>query len=244
MRRFSSRVKTSKGSLSVILKSWPGLKSIVNPVPVGGGADPDLPADMQSNAPQSVLTFGRAISADDYEVIAAQAPGVARACVYWTWDSVQQRNMVVVYVGDDQNALNNAIAALAQAGDPNRPVAVYLAISVPIVIGMNLVIDPRYVVDDVVAAATAALIDPDRGLLGTNVVQIGQSLFQSQIYRACMAVAGVVAVQQLTLSGAVGQTCSTCPNCDYRYDPGQGNFFSVSATSGLHLFPEVATNVS
>jgi hypothetical protein len=232
------------GSLSVILKSWPGLKSIVNPVPVGGGADADSPMDMQSNAPQSVLTFGRAISADDYRVIAAQAPGVARARVYWAWDSIQQRNMVVVYVGDDQNALNNAIAALAQAGDPNRPVTVYLAIAVPISIGLNLVIDSRYVLNDVVAAATAALIDPDQGLLGTHVVQIGQSLFQSQIYQACMAVAGVVAVQSLTVSGVVGQTCSTCPNCDYRYDPGQGNFFSVSTTSGLNLNPEVAANVS
>ena len=36
--------------------------------------------------PASVLTFGRAISADDYETVAALAPGVARARAYWTWD--------------------------------------------------------------------------------------------------------------------------------------------------------------
>ncbi|HSZ60718.1 MAG TPA: baseplate J/gp47 family protein [Terriglobales bacterium] len=231
------------GSLSVILKSWPGLKSIVNPVQAGGGADPDSPADIQTNAPQSVLTFGRAISADDYEVVAAQAPGVARARIYWAWDSTQQRNMVTVYVGDDQNAVNSAIAALAQASDPNRPVTVTLATAVPITIGLILVIDPKYVPDNVVAAATAALIDPDEGLLGANVVQIGQSLFQSQIYQACMAVAGVVAVQQLTVSGVAGQTCSSCPNCDYRYDPGQGYFFSVDPESGLTISPE-APNAS
>ncbi len=80
------------GSLTVILKSWPGLKSILNPVQPGGGADPDPPQQIKQYAPQSVLTFGRAVSADDYQVIAAQAPGVARARSYWTWDDAQQRH--------------------------------------------------------------------------------------------------------------------------------------------------------
>jgi hypothetical protein len=240
----SGKQSPDVGSLTVILKSWPGLKSIVNPVQVGGGADADSRADMQTDAPQSVLTFGRAISADDYEVIAAQAPGVARACVYWAWDSIQQRNMVMVYVGDDQNAVNSATAALGQASDPNRPVTVSLAKPVSITIGFTLVVDPKYVTDAVVTGVTAALIDPNQGLLGANVVQIGQSLFESQIYQACMAVAGVVAVQQLTVTGVVGQTCSTCPDCDYRYDPGQGFFFSVSTTTGLNISPEVAADAS
>lgn len=242
----SGLVAPDPGSLSVILKSWPGLKSIVNPVQAGGGADPDSPSAMQTNAPQSVLTFGRAISADDYEVIAAQAPGVARAKIYWAWDSTQQRNMVTVYVGDDQNAVNSAIAALAQTGDPNRPVNVTKAQPVSITISLTVVVDPKYVPDNVVAAVTAAFLDPNQGLLGTNVVEIGESLFQSQIYQACMAVPGVVAVQNLTVGGAVtGQTCSTCPNCDYRYDPGQGCFLTiVDPQTDLIISPGGSTNGS
>jgi hypothetical protein len=243
----SGKQPPGPGSLTVVLKSWPGLKSVVNPVQAGGGADADLPADLQTNAPQSVLTFGRAISADDYEVTAVQAPGVARARVYWKWDANQQRNMVVVYVGDDQNALDSAMAALTQASDPNRPVSVYLAQATPISIGLTLIVDRRYVMDDVVAAVTAALIDPNQGLLGTDVVQIGQSLFQSQIYQACLAVTGVVAVQNLLVVGVAGQSCAACPDCDYRYDPGQGRFFCVSTSStvpGLNISPEAASNVS
>ncbi len=91
------------GTLSVILQSWPGLRSILNPVAAGGGADPDPPQRIKTYAPASVLTFGRAISADDYETIAAQAPGVARARSYWIWDATQQRMMVKVYVGDNSN---------------------------------------------------------------------------------------------------------------------------------------------
>jgi hypothetical protein len=230
------------GSLTVILKSWPGLKAILNPVQAGGGADPDAPADIKTNAPQSVLTFGRAISADDYEETAAQAPGVARACVYWTWDPIQQRNMVQVYVGDDQNAVNSATAALAGASDPNRPVNVIQALKTSITLNFTLVVDPKYVEDDVVAAVTAALIDPNEGLLGSNVVQIGESLFQSQVYQACLSVPGVVAVQNLVITGATGQSSSTCSNCDYRFDPGVGYFFSVDPTNGLNISPEVAQN--
>ena len=44
-----------------------------NPVAVWGGADAQQPEDVWRNAPASVLTFGRAISADDYETVAARA---------------------------------------------------------------------------------------------------------------------------------------------------------------------------
>jgi len=229
-------------SLTVILKSWPGLKAIVNPVQAGGGADPDSPANIKTDAPQSVLTFGRAISADDYEVTAAQAPGVARASVYWSWDPTQQRNMVKVYVGDDQNAVASATAALSGASDPNRPVNVILATQISITLNLTLVIDAKYLPNDVVTAATAALIDPEKGLFGSNVVQIGASFFQSQIYQACMNVDGVVAVHSFTISGVAGQACSACPNCDYRFDPGEGKFFSVNPLTGLNISPEVAPN--
>jgi predicted phage baseplate assembly protein len=230
------------GSLAVILKPWPGLKAIVNPVAAGGGADPDPPQQIKKYAPQSVLTFGRAISADDYEVIAAQAPGVARARSYWSWDTAQQRMLVKVYVGDDPSALSNAKLALAGASDPNRPLNVIQAQPVGITLGLTLVVDPSYVLTDVVTAATAALVDPDLGILGTHVVQIGQSIFQSQIYQACLDVPGVTAVHSLQLIGASVQTCSDCPNCDYRFDPGEGNFFVVTTPADQIISPEVAGN--
>jgi hypothetical protein len=230
------------GSLSVILKPWPGLKAIVNPVAAGGGADPDPPRQIKKYAPQSVLTFGRAISADDYEVIAAQAPGVARARSYWSWDTGQQRMLVKVYVGDDASALSNAQVALAGASDPNRPLNVIQATPMDITLSLTLVIDPSYAPADVVSAATAALVDPDNGILGTNVVQIGQSIFQSQIYQACLNVPGVTAVHSLQLSGANAQTCADCPDCDYRYDPGEGGFFVVTTPANQIISPEVAGN--
>ena len=63
------------GKLTVIAQSYPGLRSVLNPVAVGGGADPDPPDQIRRYAPRSVLTFGRAVSVFDYEALAAQAPG-------------------------------------------------------------------------------------------------------------------------------------------------------------------------
>ena len=227
------------GSLTVILKPWPGLKSILNPVLVGGGADPDPPQQIKTYAPKSVLTFGRAVSADDYEVIAAQAPGVSRARSYWSWDNTQQRMMVKVYVGDDAAAVSSAITALAGASDPNRPINVLPAQSVSLNVSLTLLVDPNYVLGDVVAAATAALVDPDAGLLGRNVVQIGQSIFQSQIYQVCMGVPGALAIHSLTVTGATGAGCACCADGDYRFDPGEGGYFIVSTTPGQIISPEV-----
>ena len=110
------------GRLTTISQPQLNLASIQNPVAVSGGADPQPPEDVQTDAPASVVTFGRAISATDYEEVASQAPGVSRAAAYWTFDQAEQRTLVTIYVGDDQAAVAAASAALTGAGDPNRPV--------------------------------------------------------------------------------------------------------------------------
>ncbi len=209
------------GSLTVILQSWPGLKAILNPVRVGGGADPDPPQQIQNYAPQSVLTFGRAISADDYETIAAQAPGVARARAYWSWNPVQQRMLTTIYVGDTPNAVQAANIALAGACDPNRPMQVKPATGVTIGLAFTLLIDPAYAVPNVLAAVTSALIDPDNGLLGSNAIKIGQAIYESQIFQACLSVKGTTAVHNLQISGIA----ATGP--DFRLDPGEGKFLQL-----------------
>jgi hypothetical protein len=242
-------------TLSVILKSWPGLKAILNPVAAGGGADPDPPQQIKKYAPQSVLTFGRAISAGDYEAIAAEAPGVARARAYWSWDPNQERMMVKIYVGDDANAVGDAKTALAGAGDPNRPVNVLLGVGVPVSLSLTVVVDPSYIPSNVVAAVTTALTDPDQGLLGANAVQIGQSIWESQIYQACQNVAGVVAVHNLQFSRKLMLAkpikfkfvkffpkLQFTPSCqDVRLDPGEGGYFQLVAAD-FNLSWEVAAN--
>lgn len=233
----SGQAAPEAGTLNVIVKPYPNLKAIRNPVAVGGGADPDPPQQIRRYAPRSVLTFDRAVSGDDYETIAAQAPGVARSRAYWTWDADEQRSLVVIYVGDDTSAVTAATTALRNAADPNRPVLIKQAIAIPMRLNLTLKIEPSYAPKPVLAAVRTALLDADLGLFGTNAVRIGQSIYQSQIYAACLQVPGVMAVQGLMF--LKGSDSGFVLDTPYRHDPGEGKFYQLS-TENLMLTAEVA----
>jgi hypothetical protein len=206
--------------LETILRPQANLASIENPVAVTPGADPE-PADaVRTAAPASVTTFGRAISAGDYEQIAAGALGVARTAAVWTFDPTQQRAVVTVYVGDDANAATAAAAALEAEEDPRRPITVIAATPAPISLSATLVVDPRYDPDAVLAAATAAVADPATGVFAPDRMRIGALLYRSTV-AAALSVPGVTAIHQLLLLGGEQEV----------FDPGAGGFFTLAADS-------------
>ena len=211
------------GRLTTILKPQPNLASVQNPVAVAGGADPEQPSSIRTNAPTSVLTFGRAISADDYQAVAAQAPGVTRASAFWTWDAVSQRTLVKVYVGDGPAAAGLAAAALSGSEDPNRPVAVVQATPITLDVACTVVVSPRYVTADAGDAAKAALT----ALFSPGRMPIGATLYSSQI-EAALQVPGAVAVQGLSvLAGTepafAGPVAAAIP--------GEGAYFTLGSSS-------------
>jgi len=240
------------GKLTVIATPQPGLSSIHNPVAAGGGADPEPASQIRKYAPLSVLTFGRAVSGDDYQAIAALAPGVTRARAYWSFDSVQQRTVVTVYVGDDISAVNAAKVALRGDSDPNRPVVVKLAAAVPLQLSLSLAIDSNRVASDVITAVTAALSDSETGLFGSRRIGVGEVIYTSRIYQTCFSVLGVLAVHHLQVhAGFLLLFSFSNPTFShftgfhhfglgtpYRLDPGEGKYFSLS-TDALSVTGEV-----
>jgi hypothetical protein len=203
------------GRLTTIAQPQPNLASIQNPVPVSGGADPQPPQDVRADAPASVFTFGRAISAADYETIARQAPGVSRVAASWSFDRGLRRALVTVHVDGGPAAAAAASAALAGADDPNRPVLVLAATPIELSLSCALVIAAGRPVPAVVAAAAAAVA----GLFSPGRMAIGQRLYRSAVDAALM-VPGVAAVHDLTVTGA-GQAL------DELLDPGGGAFFDL-----------------
>jgi hypothetical protein len=207
------------GKLTVIAQSYPGLRAILNPVAVGGGADADPPSQIRRYAPRSVLAFGRAVSVFDYEALAAQAPGVSRARAVWAWNDMRQRAVVTVFIGDDGPAAASATKVLAAAGDPNRPVIVVQATAVVATLSLTMVVTPGWDTDAIKAAVIAALADPDTGLFSANVLPIGQPVFDSQIEDAVLGVAGTVAIiaETYTANGAV--------DAGPLHNPGEGAYY-------------------
>jgi hypothetical protein len=196
------------GKLTVIAQSFPGLRSVLNPVAVSGGADADPPDQIRQYAPRSVLTFDRAVSVLDYEAIAAQAPGVTRARAAWSWDDTRQRTAVTVYVGDDAGAVASAKSVLAAAGDPNRPVSVVLANAIPVSLYLHIVVAPGMDASAITASVSSALTDPQTGLFAPGRLRIGQPVFDSQIEAACLSVDGSVAM--------IASTFYACGSLDLR----------------------------
>lgn len=183
------------GHLTVIDKPLPGVAALRQPLATTGGADPERMTQVRTLAPRSVLTFGRAISSDDYEVIAARAPGVRRVRSYFDWNATEQRATVTLYVGDDEAAVTSARAALAQSADPNRTVTVLPATRVTAQLGIGLLLDAGRLAEDVTAAVRIALCDPDSGIFGPRRLRIGQGIFRSRVSDACLAIPGVRSVR-------------------------------------------------
>jgi hypothetical protein len=249
----------ASGSLTMVLQPQPGLSAIANPVAPSGGADADPPDKIRKLAPLSVMTFNRAVSLDDYRIIAGSAPGVARAAAAYVFDPASQRPVVAVWVGDDEGAVAAAQNAIAASADPNRLPLVKLATQVTMTLSLTYLRDPRYQHGSVQAALQSALLDPDEGLFGINAVGIGEVFYASQIYAACLAIPGVQAIHDLSfvapprfsslsssrrpiligtgrlpvrpkpIFGGPRRACT-----GEHYDPGPGGYYAVPAAN-LHL---------
>jgi hypothetical protein len=223
------------GKLTVIAQSFPGLRSVLNPVAVSNGADADPPDQIRQYAPRSVLTFGRAVSVLDYEALAAQAPGVTRARAAWSWDDTRQRTAVTVYVGDDAGAVASAKSVLTAAGDPNRPVSVVLASAIPVFLYLAIVVTPGMDASAISAGVKSALADPQAGLFAPGRLRIGQPVFDSQIEAACLSVEGTVAV--------IASTFYACGSLDLRplHVPSEGAYYALTQ-DGMSVITEPDPN--
>src|SRR5271165_5077559 len=79
------------GSLTTVLQPQPNLATVLNPLPIIPGTDPEPAGKTAEDAPGTVVMFSRATSAaaplislDDSERLAAIVTGVTRVRAYWT----------------------------------------------------------------------------------------------------------------------------------------------------------------
>jgi predicted phage baseplate assembly protein len=222
----------SAETLTNVMTPTPGLKGFRNPLPPTGGTNADLPKRLRQLAPASVLTLNRVVSIDDFEAVAETAPGVTQATASFAFDPLSQRPKATIWVAGDQGAVNSAITALAGAGAPMGNVRVLAATPIVARLTVNFNRDPRYGEAAVEQALLTALVDPDTGVLGANVLGIGQGVYESQIAKACLAVPGVASVQSIFFAPVrrfvFFRRRFGVPSSEaLRNDPGIGNYFVV-----------------
>lgn len=241
----SGKSAPAAGALTTLVSPRPGLVSVRNPVAAWGGADPESSSNMRKNATRAALALGRAVSADDYEAIAALVPGVSRARAAVAWDAAQQRALVTVWVYGATGIDKTVKMAIAAVADPNRPFLVKVAAPLQVALKITVLYDAATLPELVKKAVRKALLDEDTGIFGRTNTSIGAVIYKSRIHAACL-VSGAVAIRDLsvTAKGAPSKVLMytvSAGGMDAILDPGAERFISLDEAD-LDLRMEKAPN--
>jgi acylphosphatase/uncharacterized phage protein gp47/JayE len=189
----------STGALRTLLDRPVGLKSVTNPAGAAGGSEPEDIDQSRTNAPNTVRTFGRIVSLEDFEDSAREFAGVAKAHASWEW-SGEERIVYLTVAGPDGAQIAGAtydelVADLNSRRDTNRALRVRTYKPIPLQVQAAIFVDPDYVSDDVLASAQAAL----NTYFSFDNLQFGEPIHVSNAYAALQQVAGIVGVDMVTL---------------------------------------------
>jgi predicted phage baseplate assembly protein len=203
------------GALTTLIDRPLGVSGVTNPMAATGGQDAQDSFGMRANAPQTVLTLGRAVSLLDYQTMASNFAGIAKAYAVWI-PSGPSRGVFLTVTGVNGAALppgnptlQNLVLALRNCGNPRTQLTA--ASFLETLFGLNALIkyDPAYSQAAVYAQVQTALSSQfgfaNRGFC--------QGVAGDAIAATIQAVPGVVAVNVIkvtpgTITSAGGDLAS------------------------------------
>jgi hypothetical protein len=205
--------EVESGAITTLLGSIRGVKRVRGAGPTEGGADQDAESDLRRLAPTRARAFGRAVSAEDLVDLALAYPGVTHASS-WSGQgppgcACDGSGLHLALIRSGTNGprppLSTEIDQLSGYLDSVRDATVPLCVCAGVITTPTLTVvlatDPRRDLNTVIAAVTAALVDPD-GPLGPGQRILGQPLDRSDVFAVVHEVVGVVGVSSLDLPGA------------------------------------------
>jgi hypothetical protein len=182
-------------SLTTLLTKPVGLSAVVNPLAAEGGADPEHPSTMRSQAPASVRALGRAVSLRDIEDLLLLSGNVAKAQAVWLSNGLERCIHVTVAAPGDGPLSASLRASLVASLDSVRETSVRIAIDDARRIGVELkasvVVDRRAIE---AAQVLAAVDTAARSMLGFSSARLGYGIALSDVIAGLAAVPLVVGV--------------------------------------------------
>jgi predicted phage baseplate assembly protein len=142
-----------------------GTRSVINPIAATGGEDPETIDGARVNAPTSIRTLGRVVSVADVEDFARTFAGIGWASAAELDDGDRPIVHLTVTLADGTPLPEGSATAVAlssaidRARHDDRPVVVVGHDPRDVEVAAAVVVDERYVNADVVAAATAAVVE-------------------------------------------------------------------------------------
>ncbi len=202
------------GTITTLMDRPLGVSGVINPQNATGGQDPQSIDDIRINAPQTVLTLGRAVSIVDYQNYAATFAGIAKAYAIWI-PSGPGRGVFITVAGVGGAALSSAnptltnlLTSLQNYGNPLVPISITSYVETLFKFTADVQYDPAFDQPTVQASVTQTLIQA----FSFAARSFGQAVSIDEIAATIQAVAGVVAVNvtglQRTFSSTGGDLAS------------------------------------
>jgi Baseplate J-like protein len=180
-----------------------GILTVRNPLPAGGGCEPESMEQVKLYAPQAFRTLKRAVTEADYAQLTEQFPGVERALATRRWTGSWYTIFVTVDrqggLAVDQNFKQELLAFLNTFRltghdleiEPPRFVALDIALTVQIL--------PTYFASQVnqallLAFSNQLLPNGQLGFFHPDRFTFGQPVYLSQVIERAMQIAGVQSV--------------------------------------------------
>jgi predicted phage baseplate assembly protein len=186
-----------------------GIRGVTNPLPANGAADSENRDSSRINAPLTVLTMDRIVSRQDFEDFARAFAGIgkAQAVALWRgeaqWVHLTIASKAPVATGDedvspiathevaeDSDLFKNLLAAIAQSGDPGQRFRVDGYTPVFFNLKAKVLINPRYIAADTLAAVEAAL----QSAFAFEQRAFGQAVTAAEVTTVIQGAPGVTAV--------------------------------------------------
>jgi len=189
-----------RDSLAHILTNVQGVEQVRNPLAAAGGVDPETMDHIRQVAPFAFQTQLRAVTEDDYGVMAEQDPAIseARGTLRWTG------SWYTAFVSVDTVAPSGPTATLVAATQKRlnlfRMMGVDLAVEGARLVGlrieMNICVDTGFFQADVYTAlmdlfTTGNQCTGQPGMLNPENFTFGQTIYTSPFIAAAQGVQGV-----------------------------------------------------
>jgi len=201
------------GQLSQPLDRLQGMKSVTNPGPATGAADPATADDARASAPLPTLTIGRIVSLEDYQNYALNFAGIARALATWTWFGAR-RGVFLTVAGENGTTLTNndpividLIRSIRSYGNPYIPLTVAPWQPLRFEITAAVRVDSNYDPGQVLASVWQSLADA----FSFENRQLAQNVAASEIIEVVQQTPGVIAVQLQALTQSGEPAAATIP---------------------------------
>jgi predicted phage baseplate assembly protein len=201
------------GMITQLQTSVPSISSVTNYMPATGGTDEETVADAELRAGMALQSNSRAVTVQDYEYMATQAPGanVARALALPLYrpdfPNGQVPGAVTVIVVPNAPVLaptpnQTTLQAVCQYLDANRlltaelfvvgPVYRVIQVQVQIVVSAG---SDLATVQNAIESALTTFFDPLQGGTDGTGWPFGGTIYYSDVYRVILNVAGVQMIQ-------------------------------------------------